>query len=112
MLHNAVVLLYRRTITFSYTVPTNHKSRLRIPTCRWERGERPGLPPKLDDASAPGCVPVFTTSARAGIGFDKTPNYSTPPLFGNVNGTIPPGLSLNIVNDFAAVRRCRLNTSA
>ena len=31
MLHNAVVL-YRRTITFSYIVSTNHKSRLRIPS--------------------------------------------------------------------------------
>ena len=33
VLHNAVVL-YRRTIMFSYIVSTNHKSRLRIPTCR------------------------------------------------------------------------------
>ena len=31
MLHNAVVL-YRRTITFSYIVSTNHNSRLRIPS--------------------------------------------------------------------------------
>ena len=31
VLHNAVVL-YRSTITFSYTVSTNHKSRLHIPT--------------------------------------------------------------------------------
>ena len=31
MLHNAVVL-YRRTITFSYIVSTNHKIRLRIST--------------------------------------------------------------------------------
>ena len=40
MLHNAVVL-YRRTITFSYAVSTNHKSRLHIPIERslgsWER---------------------------------------------------------------------------
>ena len=33
VLHNAVVL-YRRTITFSYIVSTNHKSRWRIPTAR------------------------------------------------------------------------------
>ena len=30
MLHNTVVLMYRCTITFSYIVSTNHKSRLRI----------------------------------------------------------------------------------
>ena len=33
MLHN-VVVLYRSTITFSYVVSTNRKSRLRIPTVR------------------------------------------------------------------------------
>ena len=33
MLHNAVVL-YRRTIAFSYIVSTN-QSRVRIPTVRW-----------------------------------------------------------------------------
>ena len=33
MLHNAIVL-YRSTITFSYIVSTNHKSRLHIPTER------------------------------------------------------------------------------
>ena len=34
MLHNAVVL-YRRTITFRYTVSTNQSPRLRIPTFWW-----------------------------------------------------------------------------
>ena len=33
--------MYRRTITFSYIVSTNHKSRLRIPT-KW--GPTPELP--------------------------------------------------------------------
>ena len=34
VLHNGIVLMYRRTITnvFSYIVSTNHKSRLRVPT--------------------------------------------------------------------------------
>jgi hypothetical protein len=66
-----------------------------LPACQWaSRGAL--LPPSL--LPTPNCVPVFTASTLVGGALDA-PIYSQPPVVGNGS---TPGLSLNILNDFAA----------
>ena len=96
MLHNAVVL-YRRTITFTYIVWTNHKSRLRIPTVRLSA---------VLVAAAP-----YITSLRVALGdMPATQLRIAPEGLGGIDVAELPGVDMWLTGALE-VRRCRLNTS-
>jgi hypothetical protein len=64
------------------------------PACQWQARDR--LLPLL--LPTPNCVPVFTQSKLVG-GARDAPVYTTPPL---LSDSSTPGLSLSVLNDFAA----------